>query len=241
MKKHFCEIKGEIAVEACVTVLLFLLLMLTLSGLLKMFMAQNITAHAMIQSAKSLSIDAYAGSLLGNDGDLESVGDILNAWIGNSVNQPGFTTHSNWSDEGAELKIQNGAIVPVNNRTIEPAEELRTRFFTYIGGGDMRTVETLFKDLNVGTKVDDFDFSETKVEGGVLYASVKYRLNYPFHIGPLKDVEVHQNVHVNIWRSKGPSSPASEKTDKYHSDTGSGSAGGGYAGGGGGGGGGGGW
>ena len=51
--------RGMVTLEACVSVLSFLLLMLLLSSLFVMFMAQNMTAHALLQTAESLSLDAY--------------------------------------------------------------------------------------------------------------------------------------------------------------------------------------
>mgnify|MGYP000081507991 CR=1 FL=1 len=45
-----------------------------------MYMAQNATAHTLLQTSQSLSVDEYSADKLGNDG-LASVGDFLNALL----------------------------------------------------------------------------------------------------------------------------------------------------------------
>lgn len=67
--------EGAITLEACVSVLVFLVLMLFLAGFFKMYMAQNATAHTLLQTSQSLSVDEYSAEKLGNNG-LASVGDF---------------------------------------------------------------------------------------------------------------------------------------------------------------------
>lgn len=72
--------EGAITLEACVSVLVFLVLMLFLAGFFKMYMAQNATAHTLLQTSQSLSLDEYSAERIGNGG-WESVGDLINGLL----------------------------------------------------------------------------------------------------------------------------------------------------------------
>lgn len=84
--------EGAITLEACVSVLVFLVLMLFLAGLFKMYMAQNATAHVLLQTSQSLSLDEYSSERIGNGG-WESLGDLINGLF-ELCNNDEFTSYT---------------------------------------------------------------------------------------------------------------------------------------------------
>lgn len=180
---------GAITLEACVSVLSFLILMLLLSSLFVMFMAQNMTAHVTLQTSESLSLDAYAVErLMKEDGTIGSVGENLGQLItklfGSSSDNPYFVTDTRWYDGEIEQ--------------IEQA--IKTRFIGYLAGGDEVAADEMLLRLNVVDGLSGLDFSESYVVNDTLYIVLKYNLEYDFNIWGLGTVEVEQKVCSKLWK-----------------------------------------
>lgn len=183
--------RGMVTLEACVSVLSFLILMLLLSSLFVMFMAQNMTAHALLQTAESLSLDVYTITTMKlDDTSIGSVGQILGKITtklhGDSVSNPYFVTDTAWYDE---------------QTTTEAA--VRSRFIGYLAGGDEDRARELLKQMNVVKGLDGLDFSESYVADGTLYAVVKYELEYDFNIWNVQPEEVEQKACAKLWGISG--------------------------------------
>lgn len=181
--------RGMVTLEACVSVLSFLLLMLLLSSLFVMFMAQNMTAHALLQTAESLSLDAYTITTMKlGDSSIGSVGQMLGKITtklhGNSDNNPYFVTDKSWFDGDSVLV----------------ATEVKNRFIGYLTGGDESQAKELLKQMNVVKGLDGLDFSGSYVENGVLYAVVRYELEYDFNIWNVKPEAVEQKACAKLWK-----------------------------------------
>lgn len=181
--------RGVITLEACVTVLSFLILMLLLSSLFVMFMAQNVTSHAILQTSQSLSMDAYSIEKLTVDSSaVGSVGDYLGQFVtslfGSSEKNPSFTSDDKWYDGGQE----------------KVAEAIKTRFVGYISGGDEEKANQLLERMNIVDGLDGIDFSKSYVENDTLYITIKYYLEYDFNIWNVGSVEVEQTTCSKLWK-----------------------------------------
>lgn len=180
---------GVITLEACISVLMFLLLMLLLSGLFLMFMAQTVTAHAVLETAQSMSLEAYSLEKLAVDeGAAASVGEHLgsfvSSWFGTAENSPNFVSANKWY-EGDEKEI---------------AAAIKERFVGYIAGGNESKADKLLTMMNVVNGLDGLDFSKSYVEDDTLHIFLAYKLKYNFNMGPLKDVPVEQTASSRLWK-----------------------------------------
>lgn len=181
---------GVITLEACISVLSFLVLMLLLSGLFIMFMAQNMTAHVVLQTSESLSIDAYAAEKIGTGGKesvseiLVSVGDFIAGLFGKEDNNPEFTTREKWYD-GSEKEI---------------ATTIKTRFVAYLSGGDESAADEQLERMNIVNGLDGLDFSNSYVRDNTLYIVLDYELEYDFNIWGLGKVPVKQTTCSKLWK-----------------------------------------
>lgn len=181
------DISGLLSLEACISVLIFMMMMLILAGLFRMFMAQNATAHAVLETAQSLSLDAYAGEKIGNGGwGSESVGDLINGLFGLYYDND-FSSYDNWFGEAADRDADVGEVV-------------KRRFTAYISGGDENEADELLERLNVVNGLGGIDFTGSRVENGTLYVNVKYKLKYDFQIGGLGQVDVEQEACAKLWQ-----------------------------------------
>ena len=183
--------KGAVTLEACVAVLAFVALMLILSAFFRMFMAQNLTAHALMQTAQSLSMDAYSSSRIGiKDGEIGTTGtyvkQFVNSLFGSETKSPNFVSNNVWFDEKQpQSEVVNEALV---------------RFLGYMSGGDEPTAGNLLENMYVVNGLAGLDFSESCIEGSDLKLVLKYELEYRIAIWDIKNVEVKQVSTARLWK-----------------------------------------
>ena len=170
--------RGAVTVEACVSVLIFILLTLMLSSLFVMFMAQNTTAHVALQTSESLSMDVYRiETLIKEDGKIGSIGD-------NAEDNPAFVTDARWYLDKEKIP-----------------EAIKTRFVGYLtGSGDTDKANEFLQQLNIVNGLDGLDFSESYVSEDTLYIVLKYKLQYDFNIFDLGEVDVEQKTASKLWK-----------------------------------------
>ena len=180
---------GVITLEACISVLSFLILMLLLLSLFVMFMAQNVTSHVVLQTSQSLSLDVYSIDKLSvSSGSIETVGDYLGEFVanlfGSSDNNPSFVTDDKWY-EGDEAAI---------------ATAVKTRFVGYLIGGDETEADEFLKRMNIVDGLNGLDFSGSHVDNDTLYIVLKYDLKYDFNIWNVGTVKVEQTTCSKLWK-----------------------------------------
>lgn len=174
---------GALSLEACISVLSFLMLMLMLAGFFRMFMAQNATAHAALETAESLALDAYASEKIGNGG-WGSLGDIAGGLI-SSGNDEDFTSYRDWHSKEPEESV---------------SDAVKKRFTAYLAGGDADKADQMLERFNVKDGLDGVDFSASYVKDDILYVKIKYKLEYDFQIGSLGEIEVAQEACAKLWK-----------------------------------------
>ena len=183
---------GVITLEACISVLSFLVLMLLLSSLFLMFMAQNVTSHGLLQTSQSLSLDVYStnriSSLKDDSGIVGgAVGSFIHDLFGNSADNPSFVTDDKWYEPGTtgDTKLVNA---------------VKKRFVGYIAGGDEAKADEYLESMNIVDGLDGLDFSGSYVKKDVLYIVLKYELEYDFNIWNVGTVQVEQTTCSKLWK-----------------------------------------
>lgn len=188
MKKE----SGVITLEACITVLSFLILMLLISSLFVMFMAQNETAHVVLQTSESMSIDSYAGEKIGI-GNTEGVSGLVTLVL-NSIEQlTGFDNSQN-TNFATNVKFDE------DESTL--SKTIKERFIAYLSGGDEDEADKQLKNLNVVDGINGISFKESYIKDDVLYIVLKYDLKYEFQIWGLDKVPVKQTTCSKLWRGQ---------------------------------------
>lgn len=181
--------KGAITLEACVSVLSFLILMLLLSSLFLMYMAQNATAHAVLETSESLSLDAYSSSKNTiEEGHIGSVEQYISEFVSHFWGRPSKSTSFADSTRWYESK------------TIKVPDVVKRRFIGYLAGGDEEKADKELKRMNVVNGLTGLDFSESYVSNDVLYVVLNYELEYDFNIWNMGKVSVHQKACSKLWK-----------------------------------------
>jgi len=184
------NIKGVITLEACVCVLSFLILMLLLSSLFVMFMAQNATAHTILQTSESLSIDAYSAEHIGTGGTgsvsevVVGIGEFIGDLFGIAQDNPSF--------------VQKEDLSTVSET--ELASIVKTRFVGYLTGGNETEADEFLERMNIVDGLDGLDFTGSYVDNDTLYIVLKYNLEYDFNIWNVGTVEVEQTTCSKLWK-----------------------------------------
>lgn len=179
------EEKGAITLEACVSVLAFLVLMLLLAGLFKMYMAQNATAHTLLQTSQSLSLDVYLAEKIGNGG-LGSVGEFINGLF-QLGNKDDFARYEACYSEAS------------GNTTVDQSA-VKERFVGYLTGGDEAAADAFLKKVNVEDGLDGLDFSGSYVADDTLYIVLKYELKYDMNVWSIDNITVEQTACSKLWK-----------------------------------------
>ena len=186
---------GMVTLEACIFVTMFMLIMILLLGLFQMFLAQNITAHVLLQTAESLSLDAYATSKLkGDDAEAGGLGPMISGFIvgffGNQDQDPAFVTDEAWYDGKGSRSFAN---------------VVQTRFVGFLTEGDDGAANRYLNLVRIADGLSGLDFSETEIVNGDLKIVLKYDLKYSFQIGSHGTVPVRQTAVSRLWADNADS------------------------------------
>lgn len=187
MKRKHSE-KGTVSLEACIVVPVFILIMLVVYGIFVMFMGQQVVTHAVIQSAKSMAFDPYAtdrSAKSGQEGlmkmfsDLSQVGNNLfrEFWHGEYVSERKWYTE----DEASYLQ-----------------EVAQNRFKVFLAETSGK-YNSILDTVGVQGGSNGLDFSNCKVDGGVLTMSVKYTQEFIFNAAGLGTIDREISVQVKLF------------------------------------------
>lgn len=183
--------KGTITLEACVTLIMFTFLMLFWSGLMIIYTAQGDMSHTLLETAESMSLDPYAIERLNTTGaNIESelgtyISQLVTEIFGNNSSNPYFATDKKWYKSTDSSSLSDVA---------------KKRFIGYFSNGDENKAEDILKYFNVVNGLSGLDFSESKVENGDLYLTIKYELEYEYNVYSLLKIPVKQTIKVKLFK-----------------------------------------
>ena len=183
-----CE--GVLALEACVSMTLFIVLMLALYSLITLFKAQNLIGNALLQSSQSLALESYSTSQF--DKSELSVGSLLEQaalkLYGAAAGNSEFAGQDAWF-------TKDGASAGANLEDM-----VRGRFCAYLAGGE-EEADRLLRVLGVQNGLSGMDFSGSSLHNGDLTVSAEYRLallfrNDALHLGVFSSA---QRTKAHLW------------------------------------------
>mgnify|MGYP005787188067 CR=1 FL=1 len=182
---------GVVSLEACIVLPIFIFVLMFFYGLMVFFSGHQLLSHSLIQSAESLSLDPYATERLNISWDeMEGGKDLVQAMYADAFTSqdPYFSSNEKWYAENSDLLIPT----------------VRKRFLGYlVGSGTSSEVEKAadekLKTIGVQNGLSGLDFSETKVEDGVLTITIKYRQEFVFNFQGLAAFDRQQTITITLW------------------------------------------
>lgn len=181
MKKSGNKESGLLSLEASIAVTIFIFLMLFMYSFFVIFEARNQIGHVLLSTADSLALDAYSSNSLDDDNSLQGI--IYGIYGAFAKTDGTFTETDKWFDD--DTKVQ---------------ETVKTRFLSYLAGGNMAEANRILEELNVVGGFDGLDFSKSKVENGDITVTVEYELEYEFKVFNFGNNEFGQSCSSKLWK-----------------------------------------
>lgn len=218
--------RGAVSIEACIVLTLFIFFVLALYSFFAVFEVQGKVSSAIMQSAQSLSVDAYNIDRIYVDFDEEEHDEISffatlvsDFGLQNSViNEFYATKNNNWYKTHSKAK---------DNAELQRV--IKERFIAYLTDeGTEAAAKELLKKLRVEGDIGGLDFGESEIdEDNNLIIRLKYKVNYVFDCPTinLQPIEFNQSTSSRLWREK--EAKYSQEEPAAQSD--SGSSGGGHS------------
>lgn len=179
MKKIRKE-KGSITLEACMVVPMFITLMLLINGIFIMFMGQQIVAHALVQSAKSLAFDPYAAGRVSADEENKLAVLFVELFTLGDTN---YVSTDEWHED-ADYNL---------------AGLVKERFAAYVKPNET-DADALLELVGVHDGLDGINFSESKVENGVLTVKIKYTQDFVFNLADAASFEREMEIKIKLFQ-----------------------------------------
>lgn len=199
--------KGSVTIEATLCVTLFIIFALFLTTLFYTVYVQEAVSHSVIQTADSLSMEAYSINKLQTDVDTgikSAITDLAVKFFSTSKSDEHFYTDQRWFSEDQLLEeyVEEPEMLTQNPslHTIDLSEVLKKRFIGFLSNGDEDFADSFLEKMGVIDGLDGIDFSESCVKKGKLYITVNYQIKYLINIGDIGKINVSQTFCSKIWK-----------------------------------------
>ena len=206
MSEAIIKEKGSVTVEATLCVTLFMIFVLFMTTLFFMVSVQEDISHSLVQTADSLCLEAYSIDKLTTDldtGAKAALTDLAVKLFSTANSDENFTTDKRWfSEEYLQLKYVEDTTMLTSKEslhTVDLAEVIRQRFVGFFANGDEDYADYYLSRMGVVDGLSGLDFSESKIDGGDLCITVKYKVKYLVNAGGLGEVNGSQTYRASIW------------------------------------------
>lgn len=191
------EQEGAIAIEACISLTLFLIVMLSLYSVIRMFTVQSMISHAAQEACQSIALENYNQSLF-QTGTLQQIPNSVFDWLSGGHRQ-NFSTSANFSwqemlnPSTSEKKLSELMSVNVSNA--------KQRFAAYLGGGT-EAASALLENYGVVGGLDGVSFEGTNKSSTDMTIQVTYKIRLLFYLEAFHfgEFESTQKVCCRLWK-----------------------------------------
>ncbi|MGN0706803.1 MAG: TadE/TadG family type IV pilus assembly protein [Faecalibacterium sp.] len=199
MKKWMGELRkkqeGAIALEACISLTLFLIVMITLYSMIRLFTAQSVISHAIQETCQSMALENYGQNSLAT-GTLQAIPNALITLITGGFNSD-YSRPADFSLRSLFWDVTKTA------EQLQSATELtaRNRFAAYLSGS-VEEADRLLKNYGVVGGLNGISFSGTNQSGTDLTVQVSYKIRLVFYLEMFHfgEFESTQTVCSRLWK-----------------------------------------
>ena len=179
------------------------------------------TAHVILQTAESLSVDAYSIEQVTDkrttreDHHINNLAEfgaqIMSSIFGgpdNEQQKPYFITEKKWyeafdqpgyeKESGITVAKSDEEIGKFPGSSVDTA--IRNRFIGYIAGGDETKADRILKSVYIVDGLEGLDFSKSYVKNNTLHIELNYKLHYMISDKLLPPVSITQKCAAKLWR-----------------------------------------
>lgn len=204
MKKNFSgfrdEQDGAIAIEACISLTLFLIIMLSLYSVVRLFTIQSMISHAAQEACQSIALENYNQTMF-KTGTLQQIPNSVFDWLSGG-HRENFSTSADFSWK--EMLLQSSESKEAEDIKAQTAiytSNAKQRFAAYLGGGTTKADEML-KNYGVVDGLNGISFAGTEKSGTDMTIQVSYKIRLLFYIEMFHfgEFESTQTVCCRLWK-----------------------------------------
>lgn len=173
---------GVITIEASLSFMIFMFLIMFIYCFSNVYIAQNTINHATIQAAQRIALESYGREKLGNSTVLKSANGVKNT-VENTVNT--FSNVFFNKDGGFELSFMD-SVTPIDSASqlehLIKKAMIESMVQSGLGSNADTDADNKLKSIGIDKAWDDISFSGTKLTTKDIIIVVTYdvHLKYPF-------------------------------------------------------------
>ena len=185
------NVEGAIALEACIALTIFMIVMFSLYSMICMFTAQSMISHALQQAGQSLALENYKNEKW-----------EVNTLQAFPISILGKIT-GNISDRSNEkLDVSGGSFSDSTSlKSYNVSSMAKSRFESFLGGNHQQADE-LLKSFVCLTLTQGLKFGTTTLPVDDLVLKVTYKIRLLFYIEMFRfgEFESTQTVCCRLWK-----------------------------------------
>lgn len=212
--------RGLLSLEASISLIVFMFIMLYLYSLFVVFEARNEMAHVLLATADSMSLDAYENETLGGSDSISGVlydagafSNLYKQLFGVSTpTGSAFSTSEMWTkmEKGAGGSYWDGTIYAAGTDVTGKVEEgyttglsglfskaIQERFNAYLAGDG--SPDDVLEKYHIKDGTAGLDFRGSYIKGGKLYLKVRYTIEYEYKLFGMGETTMEQSCCSKIW------------------------------------------
>ena len=182
---------GVIALEACISLTLFLIVMLALYSLINMFTAQSMIAHALQQTGQSIALENYKNS----KSDVKTMQRLPLALLQKLTEGIGASSDSKYDVGGGAFSDSMVFTDFLSMNTV------RKRFASYLGG-NTENADKMLRNMGVVDGLKGITIKNGKISGSDAIIEISYKVRLIFYIEMFHfgEFESTQKVCCRLWK-----------------------------------------
>lgn len=182
---------GVIALEACISLTLFLIVMLALYSLINMFTAQSMIAHALQQTGQSIALENYKNS----KSDVKTMQRLPLALLQKLTEGIGASSDSKYDVGGGSFSDSMVFTDFLSMNTV------RKRFASYLGG-NTENADRMLRNMGVVDGLKGITIKNGKISGSDAIIEISYKVRLIFYIEMFHfgEFESTQKVCCRLWK-----------------------------------------
>ena len=182
---------GVIALEACISLTLFLIVMLALYSLINMFTAQSMIAHALQQTGQSIALENYKNS----KSDVKTMQRLPLALLQKLTEGIGASSDSKYDVGGGSFSDSKVFTEFLSMNTV------RKRFASYLGG-NTENADKMLRNMGVVDGLKGITIKNGKISGSDAIIEISYKVRLIFYIEMFHfgEFESTQKVCCRLWK-----------------------------------------
>lgn len=173
------ERKGSITIEATISLVVFCFFLLFFLNFARVFRAQNVVAHGVLNAAKNMAIENY---WLGGVDDTK-LGGMINVILDLFTDTEGMEdSYASWSAAGGITEV---------------AKEY---FADSISGTGSTEVDLMLEELGIRGGMSGLNFSGTALSEEEITIKVSYKVTLMFPLFSIGEIEMKQYSRARLWK-----------------------------------------